>query len=103
MFCFASSALLRLFYTSTSVVFVDRGRKNISCPRAQNTLATPLAGKGHGNAVNDFMICKPFKIHLNHLSKSQNFLALTLSMDNDVMTCKLFKIRCSIIYRRARL
>jgi len=33
---------LRLFFSSTSLVFVDRGRKNISCPRAQGTLDTPL-------------------------------------------------------------
>jgi len=39
---FASSVLLYLFLTSNSVVFVDGGRKNISCPRAQGTLATPL-------------------------------------------------------------
>jgi len=42
MFCFASSALLHLFFTSNSVVFVDGGCKNISCPMAQGTLATPL-------------------------------------------------------------
>jgi len=39
---FASSKFLQLFFTSNSVVFVGRGRKNISCPRAQGTLATPL-------------------------------------------------------------
>jgi len=33
---------ISLFFTSNSVAFVDRGRKNISCPRAQGTLATPL-------------------------------------------------------------
>jgi len=33
---------LQLFFTSNFVVFVDGGRKNISCPRAQSTLATPL-------------------------------------------------------------
>jgi len=41
---------LHLFYTLNSMIFVDRsakiflspGRKNISCPRAQGTLATPL-------------------------------------------------------------
>jgi len=33
---------LHLFFISKSVVFVDRRRKNISCPRAQGTLATPL-------------------------------------------------------------
>jgi len=31
---FASSELLHLFFTSNSVVFVDRGCKNISCPGA---------------------------------------------------------------------
>jgi len=31
MFCFASSALLQLFFNSNSVVFVDEGRKYISC------------------------------------------------------------------------
>jgi len=41
---FASFALLHLFFTSNSVVFVDRERKIISCPRAQGTLATPLSG-----------------------------------------------------------
>jgi len=34
--------LSHLFFTSNSVVFVDEVRKNISCPRAQGTLATPL-------------------------------------------------------------
>jgi len=34
--------LLQHFFTSNSIVFVERGRKNISCPRAQGTLATPL-------------------------------------------------------------
>jgi len=34
---------LQLFFTSNSIVFVDRGRKNIFCPRAQDTLATPLS------------------------------------------------------------
>jgi len=35
-------AFLHLFFTSNSVVFVNGGRKNVSCPRAQGTLATPL-------------------------------------------------------------
>jgi len=39
---FASSKFIQLFFTSNSVVFVGRGRKNISCPKAQGTLATPL-------------------------------------------------------------
>jgi len=39
---FVSSKFLQLFFTSNSVVFVDRGRKNISCSRAKGTLATPL-------------------------------------------------------------
>jgi len=39
---FASSPLLYLFFHFNSAVFVDSGRKNISCPRAQGTLATPL-------------------------------------------------------------
>jgi len=42
MFYFPSE-LLHLFFSSNSVVFVDRRRNNISCPRAQGTLATPLA------------------------------------------------------------
>jgi len=29
-----------------TLVFVDRGRKNIFCPRAQGTLATPLKKTG---------------------------------------------------------
>jgi len=36
--CFCSSALLNL------VVFVGWGHSNISCPRVQGTLATPLVG-----------------------------------------------------------
>jgi len=39
---FTSSALVHLFFISNSVVFVDRGHKNISCLRAQGNLATPL-------------------------------------------------------------
>jgi len=39
---FASSKFLHLFFTSNFVVFIDRGRNNISCPRAQGTLAMPL-------------------------------------------------------------
>jgi len=39
---FASFALMHLFFNSNSVNFVEGGRKNISCPRAQGTLATPL-------------------------------------------------------------
>jgi len=34
--------LSHLFFISYSVVFVDEGRKNISCRRAQGTLATSL-------------------------------------------------------------
>jgi len=33
---------LHLFFASYSVVFVQRGRKNISCPRAQGIQVTPL-------------------------------------------------------------
>jgi len=40
---FASSALLHLLFNSNSVSLVEEGRKNISCPRAQGTLATPLS------------------------------------------------------------
>jgi len=43
-YAFASSALLQLFFNSNSVSFVEGGCKNISCPRAQGTLATPLQG-----------------------------------------------------------
>jgi len=39
---FAPFAVLHLFFNSNSVSFVNGGRKNISCPRAQGTLATPL-------------------------------------------------------------
>jgi len=38
---FVSSALLHLFFNSNFVSFVEGGRKNISCPRAHGTLATP--------------------------------------------------------------
>jgi len=44
---FASSALLHLrvvFFTSNSVVFIDRGAHDYSLPRAQGTLITPLLG-----------------------------------------------------------
>jgi len=37
-----SSVLLHLIFTANFVDFVDGGRKNVSCPRAQDTLATPL-------------------------------------------------------------
>jgi len=37
-FAFASSALLYLFFNSNSVSFVEGGRKNTSCPRAQGTV-----------------------------------------------------------------
>jgi len=36
------SALLHLFFTSSSCRFYDGERKNIACPRVQGTLATPL-------------------------------------------------------------
>jgi len=39
---FAFFALLHLFFTSNLVVFVNRGRKIIPCPRAQGTLATSM-------------------------------------------------------------
>jgi len=39
---FASFALFHLFFNSSSLSFVEGGRKNISCPRAQSTLATLL-------------------------------------------------------------
>jgi len=39
---FAFCALLYQFFNSNSGSFVEGGRKNISCPRAQGTLATPL-------------------------------------------------------------
>jgi len=39
---FASSAFLHLFFNLDSLSFVERGRKNISFPRAQSTLAMPL-------------------------------------------------------------
>jgi len=35
-------SLSHLFFISNSVVFVDGGHKNVSCPRSQNILATPL-------------------------------------------------------------
>jgi len=38
---FTSSAAFALIF-HFKLVFVDGGRKNISCPRAQGTLATPL-------------------------------------------------------------
>jgi len=37
-----ASALLHLFFNSSSVSLVEGERKNISCPRAQGILATPL-------------------------------------------------------------
>jgi len=42
---FASSNFLQLLFISNSVVFVDRVCKNISCPRVQGILATPLPGQ----------------------------------------------------------
>jgi len=43
--CFSFFRALHLFFTSKSVVYVDGGRKSISCTRAQNTLATPLSAQ----------------------------------------------------------
>jgi len=48
------------FFTSNSVVFVDRGGKNISCPRVQDTLATPLPFKWGG----------PVHLHTLHIPKA---------------------------------
>jgi len=42
MFWFSFLRTSALFSISNSIVFVDRGRKNISYPRAQAALATPL-------------------------------------------------------------
>jgi len=39
---FASTAAFSPIFTSNSVLFVDSGCKNMSCPRVQGTLATPL-------------------------------------------------------------
>jgi len=40
---YASSALLHQFFNSNCEGFVEGGRKNICCPRALGTLATPLS------------------------------------------------------------
>jgi len=40
---FAYFALLHLYFCLNSVSFVEGGRKNIPCPRAQGTQATPLS------------------------------------------------------------
>jgi len=45
-FAFAYCALLYQFFNSNCVIFVEGGRKNISCPRAQGTQATPLYEEG---------------------------------------------------------
>jgi len=42
IFCFCFFRSFRTYFSFRTVVFVDGGRKNISCPRAQGTLATPL-------------------------------------------------------------
>jgi len=43
MFCFwFFRTLVPIFSLQTLQVFVEGGRKNISCPKAQGTLATPL-------------------------------------------------------------
>jgi len=39
---FALPHVCTLFFTLNTVVFVDRGCRNIPCPRARGTLATPL-------------------------------------------------------------
>jgi len=46
MFCLCFFHILHLFFNSNSVSFVEGGQKNISCPRAQGTLATPLPQSG---------------------------------------------------------
>jgi len=73
---FATSALFYLFFTSNSAVFVDRGRKNDSCPRAQSTLATPMdhcppAADAHGRplwTVSLGLGLELTEIHLNMFS-----------------------------------
>jgi len=42
MFCFCFYRTLARIFTLNYVVFVDKGRKNISCPKAQGALATSL-------------------------------------------------------------
>jgi len=60
---------LQLFFTSNSVVFVDRGRKNIFCLRAQGTLATPLIKEGQGE----------FQIYFRKIPlHQQNFLVVSV-------------------------
>jgi len=56
MFCFCFLRTFAPIFTSNILVFVDRGRKNISFPRAQSTLATPL-----GNSPN---CLTKLKVHL---------------------------------------
>jgi len=57
---FACSALLHLSFNSNSVSFVEGGRKNISCLRAQGTLVTPLGniqfGVGNSSAPLPFWL-----------------------------------------------
>jgi len=48
---FASSALLHLFFNSNSVSFVERGRKNISSPRA----GYPIYATGPNNLISYFL------------------------------------------------
>jgi len=60
---FASSALLHLFFNSNSVSFVEGERKNISCPRAQGTLATPLFKVRVKGVLNPNF--RPFNFELN--------------------------------------
>jgi len=42
MFCFCFFYALHQFFTSNFAVFVGGDEKNILCPGAQGTLATPL-------------------------------------------------------------
>jgi len=46
---FASSVLLRLFFTSNSTVLIDESARIIFFTRAQGTVATPLLSHKHCN------------------------------------------------------
>jgi len=52
MFCFGFFCTIEPIFTSNSVVFVDEGRKNFYCPRAQGILATPQPAQTHTRPEN---------------------------------------------------
>jgi len=80
---FGSSALLSLFFASSSAVFVDGGCKNISCSRAQG----PSYATGNQLSFLLFYECRSKFWFLRNASKFWPKLVRTIFSLNLVLTC----------------